>query len=189
MRAKVILSVSVVALVVLAPAVYFRYKSSEPPAAAEPVASEDSTNAAPAVPAILHRAAVAGQNQAHTSLSDQEDPAADLNSPAHQEYVARRNAELYQMGVSKDPASLRTILKEVHNADPQIRESALTAIKDVGSKDAIPGLKNELAWAQDLQEKLEIQKAIEFLELPPLILDGKGGIAPDPADGSPPGTY
>jgi hypothetical protein len=38
---------------------------------------------------------------------------------------------------------------------------------------------------EDLQEKVEIQKAIDFLQLQPFELDENGGIRQPPADGSP----
>jgi hypothetical protein len=169
MRAKVILSVSLLALILLAPAVYFRFKSSEPAPSVGPVASVDGTNTAPTVPAILHR--IAGQTHASDSAPGRSDAAADLNSPEHQEYVNTRDAEICQMGVRKDADSLKTILAELHNPDPNIRQTALTAVMDIGSKDAIPTLKNEMAWAEDPEEKVAIQKAIKFLELPTLAMD------------------
>ena len=187
MRAKVILPASVLALVVLLPAIYFHFKSRNPPPAAEPVASDDSTNAAPAaLPAILHR--ISSPARAPDSVPAQQDAAADLKAADHQEYVIQRKAELYQMGVSQDPAALRTILSEVHNPDPEIRQTALTAAMDFGSKDAIPALRNEMAWTEDPQEKVEIQKAINFLQLPPFSLDENGAISQQPADGSAPDT-
>jgi hypothetical protein len=177
MRAKVILSASVLALVVLAPAIYLHYKPAEPAPTAE-VASDDSTNAAPAaLPAILHR--VSGPTQAHDGVAVQQDAAADLKAADHEEYVTKRKAELYQLGVSQDPASLPTILTELHNPDPDIRSTALTATMDFGSKDAIPALKNEMSWTEDLQEKIEILKAINFLQLPPYALDEKGEFTHD----------
>jgi hypothetical protein len=181
MRAKVILSVSVLALVVLLPAVYFHYKAGEPAPAAEPVASGDGTNAAPAaLPAILHSVSGPAQAQSGDDVPAQQDAAADLNSPEHQEYATARKAELCQIGVSQNPAALHTIITELHNPDPDIRQTALAAAMDFGSKEAIPALKNEMAWAEDPREKVEIQKAIEFLELPPFSLDENGAISQQP---------
>jgi hypothetical protein len=185
MRAKVILSVAVLALAVLAPAIYFHSKAGEPAPAAEPVASDDSTNAAPsALPKILHR--VSGAAQAQSAEAVQQDAAADLNAADHAEYVTKRNAELYQMGVSQNPAALHTILTELHNPDPAIRSTALTATMDFGSKDAVPTLKREMTWAEDPHDKLEIQKAIDFLQTQPFSLDENGMIAPDQPDKYPP---
>jgi hypothetical protein len=176
MRAKIILPVSVLALAVLLPAIYFHYKSGEP---AEPVASDDGTNAAPAaLPAILHRVSGPALAQAGGGVPTRSDAAADLNSPEHQEYVSERKAELSQMGVSRNPAALHSILTDLHNADPDIRQSALAATMDYGSQDAIPALKNEMAWAEDPEEKAAIQKAIKFLELPTFAVDASGRLTP-----------
>jgi hypothetical protein len=184
MRAKVILSASVLALIVLVPALYFHYKQPGQTPAVEPNASEASPNAGPsALPAILHR--VAGAAHAPDSVPVQENNAADLKAAGHEEYVAQREAELSQMGTSREPGALKTILAEVHNADPDIRQAALSAAMDFGSKDAIPTLRNEITLTEDLQEKVEIQKAIDFLQLQPFELDENGGIRQPPADGSP----
>jgi hypothetical protein len=182
MRAKVILPVSVLALVVVASAVYFHFKPDQPaPAVAETAASGDSASAAPsALPAILKK--VSGPAQAHDGLPVQQDDADDLNSADHDEYVQERDAQIHQMGMSHNPAALPTILAELHNTDPAIRATALTATMDFGSKDAIPALKNEMTWAEDPREKVEIQRAINFLQVPPFALDENGAFAPDPSD-------
>jgi hypothetical protein len=175
MRANVILSVLGLALVVLLPAVYFHYKSDQP-AAAESAATDDSTNAAALVlPAILHR--VTASVNAQDTVSAQSEEAADLNAPGHPEYVTQRKAELYQLGMSQTPESLHDILIEVHNPDPAIRQAALAATMDFGSKDAIPTLQQEMTWAEDPEEKFEIHKAIEFPQLPPFSLDENGAIS------------
>jgi hypothetical protein len=173
MRAKVVLSASLLALVVLVPALYLHFKPDQPEPVAGAVAGDDGTNAVPAaLPAILHRVSA----QAHDGVAVQEDAAADLKAANHEEYVTKRKAELSEMGVSRDPGSLKTILAEVRNPDPEIRQTALTATMDFGSQDAIPALKNEITWAEDPQEKIEIQKAIDFLQLPSFALDENGGL-------------
>jgi hypothetical protein len=173
MRAKVILPVSVLAFVVVASAVYFHFKVSEPAPAAEPVASDASDAVAPAAtPKILQR--VSSQARAHDGVPVEQDDAADLKAANHDEYVQERNVQLYQLGMSQNPAALPTILAELHNSDPAIRSTALTATMEIGSKDAIPALRNEMSWTEDLQEKLEIQKAIDFLQLPPFAMDEHG---------------
>ena len=174
MRAKIILPVSVLALAVLAPAVYFHYKPAQAPP--EPVAGDDSTNAAPAIPAILQRASGPGLAQAGDSVPTREDAAADLNSPEHPAYVANREAELSQMGASQDPASLQSILTDLRSPDADIRRSAVAATMDFGSPDAIPALKTEEAWTEDVEEKVAIEKAIKFLAVPSLAFGANGRV-------------
>jgi type IV secretory pathway VirB10-like protein len=165
MRTKVLLSVVVLAVLILVPAVYFHNAATSPPSTettAAPVAQQD-TPAAAARPS---------QRPLLPARAPQPPPsiqplAADVGAPGHQEYVTQRKAELLQMGMTDDPAALKTILSELNNQDPEIRKTALTATIDFGGKDAIPVLKNQLDLTDDFREKMEIQKAIDFLELPP----------------------
>jgi len=53
-------------------------------------------------------------------------------------YAAKRVVELQDLGMEDDPASLETILSELANRDPSIREAAVQAAVQFGSRDAIP---------------------------------------------------
>jgi hypothetical protein len=171
MRAKVVLSASVLALAVLLPALYFHFKpDSPPPAVEQPVATDDS--AAPAgLPPILKRVQAHAQEglQAHSSNPNP-------SGLGHDDYVLQRKTELTELGMNNDPASLKTILSELENPEPDIRQAALSATIQFGSQDAIPVLQNEMAYATDPQEKVDIKKAIEFLQLPRLGEDDGGSI-------------
>src|ERR1041385_3321778 len=57
---------------------------------------------------------------------------------SHEEYIEQRVGELMDLGMSDDPSSLKTILSEVNNAEPEIRKAAIEAAKQFGSADAIP---------------------------------------------------
>jgi HEAT repeat protein len=180
MRAKVILSASVLALAVLLPAIYFHFKPDSLPPAAAPVASDDS--AAPAgLPPILKRV----QNHPQEGL-----PALPSNPRpsglSHDDYVLQRKAQLTELGMSSDPADLKTILSELENPEPEIRQTALSATIQFGSQDAIPVLQNEMAYATDPQEKVDLKKAIDFLQLPRLGEDDGASITQQSADGSAP---
>jgi hypothetical protein len=163
MRAKVILSASALALAVLIPALYFHFKpDSPPPTVEQPVAADDS--AAPAgLPPILKRV----QNHVQQGLPAlPSDP--KPSGLSHDDYVLQRKMELTELGMNNDPDSLKTILSELENPEPEIRQTALSAAVSFGSKDAIPTLQNEMNWATDPQEKVDIKKAIDFLQLPRL---------------------
>ena len=95
------------------------------------------------------------------------------NQVDHQTYVIQRRAELINLGASDDPANLKIILSEMENPEPELRKAALDAAVQFGSKDAIPTLQNEINWATDPQEKVDIQKAIDYLQLPSF---GSGGV-------------
>jgi HEAT repeat protein len=172
MRTKVLLAVTLLALLILLPAIYYRNTSSSPPpgqADDAQVVRQDGADAStspapPAKPAATPRTLAPIRPPA---LLPSTENAADASPAEHQAYVIQRRAELLQMGMSDDPAALKTILSELNNQDPEIRKTALAAAVDFGSLDAIPALKNQLAWTDDLQEKMDITKAIEFLQLPP----------------------
>jgi HEAT repeat protein len=171
MRAKVIVAAIAVALVIVISAFYCRFGLvSAPPAPSPPAtdeaASDSSSSAFPTIsPTAPHRNV--GATRSLGPLPAQEDAGADLNSPNHSDYVEKRKGELMDLAASDDPAALRTILGELNNKDADIRKTALAAAVEVGSPDAIPTLRNQMAWAEDPQEKVDIQSAIEFLQLPP----------------------
>ena len=161
MRPKIVLSAALLAVAILAPALYFHFKPASAPAPApadQPTA--DAAAPAEAVPQILKR--VAGPRPQAGMLAPQAPP----EGVDHETYVMHRRAELAELGMHNDPESLRVILSEMENPDAEIRKAALNASVDFGSKDAIPSLQNELNWATDPQEKIDIQKAIDFLQLP-----------------------
>jgi hypothetical protein len=82
--------------------------------------------------------------------------------------VEKRIAELQDLGTLDDPASLKAILAELANPDPEIRKAALDAAIQFSSRDAIPALAEAAARATDAEEKKELLEAIEFLKLPSL---------------------
>jgi HEAT repeat protein len=86
--------------------------------------------------------------------------------PPGPEYALQRTVELNRMAASDDPSNLQIILSELNNPDPVIRKAALRATIDFGSTDAVPALSNAMAAADDPQEKVDIFKAINFLQLP-----------------------
>jgi hypothetical protein len=79
-----------------------------------------------------------------------------------------RLTELEDLSLNNDPESLQKILLSVTDPLPEIRAAALDAAMQFGSRDAIPELKRISANSTDFKLKTEIQKAIEFLEMPSL---------------------
>ncbi len=115
------------------------------------------------------------------------DPAMVGTPEAQQEdNVAKRVAELQDLGMEDDPASLETILSELNNGDPSIRQAAVEAAVQFGSRDAIPRLADAAAQTSDPEEKAAILEAIEFLKLPTLT-EALGQTNP-PAEEAPSGT-
>lgn len=161
MRAKVVLSAAALGVLILAPAIYFHFAPSSPAPEQQAPAPEPVAVAAPvAAPVVPHHRSIA------PSDGGQGVSVPDANTADHDEYVHERRQELTQLGSSDDPEDLKTILTELNNKDPQIRSAALSATVQFGSRDAIPALQNEMSWTEDPEEKVNIQNAIKYLNLP-----------------------
>jgi hypothetical protein len=180
MRFKVILPAFVVAILILLPAIYLRHASVSPPPA--PPAA-DQTSASPAPQPSPHLELIPSRSE--NRLPPPQDEAADTSAPDHPAYVVERKSELLQLGMSDDPADLKTILSELNNPDPEIRKTALIATVDFGSQDAIPTLKNEVMWTDDPQEKIDLQSAIDFLQLPPVQVNEAASVTQQSVDPPP----
>jgi len=102
-----------------------------------------------------------------------ESPGVDLapgGSPEerHAAYVEARQAELMSLAMNDDAESLNTILSELANRDPKIRETAVQAAVQFHSRDALPRLQDAALQTDDARERAAIEAAIEFLKLPTL---------------------
>ena len=91
------------------------------------------------------------------------------DSPARQEWIATRIAELNGLAWYDDADSLRLILAELSNPMPEIRAAALDATIAFGSRDAIPRLAYLAARAHDPQQQQALNDAITYLKRPTLI--------------------
>ena len=60
------------------------------------------------------------------------------------------------------PASLEIILGELTNRDPEIRQAAVDAAMQFGSRDAIPRLKEAVDRTEDPREKVALLEASNF---------------------------
>lgn len=165
MRIKVILLASALALAIVAAAVCYRYAPSSPPPTTEVAGSDAGASSPPAVAATPVRRIQIG-TRPQDALPSALDSRAESSASDHADYVLERKARLIDLTRSDDPDALRAILSELNNPDLEIRKAALSAAVDIGNQDAIPALKNQLAWAEDPQEKVDIQNAIDFLQLP-----------------------
>jgi hypothetical protein len=169
MRTKVISSAVVAAMVILLPAIYCHHAATGSSVSAQNGTEEGAANQIPQT-----RAASAPEAASHANLFRNEhqappvqDERADVSAADHENYVIERKSELGELANTREPSALNIILGELNNPDPHIRKAALTATVDFGSRDAIPTLQNEITLTDDPQEKLDLQNAITFLELPP----------------------
>jgi hypothetical protein len=90
----------------------------------------------------------------------------DSSSADYEIFVANRIDELQNLAMTRDPNSLTMITSELDNRDPRIWKAALSATIQFGNRDAIPALQDAYTRTDDPQEKVGIQKAIVFLQLP-----------------------
>ena len=73
-----------------------------------------------------------------------------------------------ELAATREPNSLNTILSELSNPDAGIRRAALAAAVEFGDRSAIPALQEAMEADSEPQEKVNLQSAIAFLQLPTL---------------------
>ena len=153
----------------------------QPPQTATSAHDQPTENSDPGVPTPPLNAA--GLNTTNPSLetSVAEHPD-DSPEAKHQAYVEERRNHLMDLAAEDDQESLKTILSELTNRDPEIRKAALEAAVQFGSRDAIPSLAEAALQSENPEEKAAINKAVEFLKLPSLseVLAQGGGQAAAP---------
>jgi hypothetical protein len=88
---------------------------------------------------------------------------------AREDYVRHRIEELDRLARESDAVSLNTILSELRNLDPRIRQGALEAVIQFRDRAAIPRLQEIAESTENSEEKNAILKAIEYLKLPTLV--------------------
>jgi HEAT repeat protein len=84
----------------------------------------------------------------------------------HETYVEKRVAELQDLAMDNDPKSLQVILSELTNRDPEIRQAAVDAAVQFGSRDAIPKLTDAASQTDDAVERAQMLQAADYLKLP-----------------------
>jgi hypothetical protein len=169
MRIKVVIPLLLVGLVVVGLPLVFRPKYTALVSATMPVI--------PAAKAPAPGNGSSGQQVSSDLSSSPEnnlpDPhvtiatGTDAPPPAeYEDYVNRRTAELEDLGMAGDASGLSTIESELDSRDPRIQKAAVSAAIQFGSRDAVPALREAYGHTDDPAQKLNLQKAIEFLELP-----------------------
>ncbi len=93
----------------------------------------------------------------------------DFIADANEDYVDARIEELQKLGMTDNPESLVMILSELTNHDLRIRNAAVAAAVQFGSRDAIPALQDAISRTENLQEKVDLQNSIDFLKLPSIL--------------------
>lgn len=90
----------------------------------------------------------------------------------YEAYAEQRIAQLQNLAMSGEADALTTITSELTNRDPAVRQAAVEASVQFGSPQAIPALQEAYTQVDDPQEKINLQKAIELLQLPSALQAG-----------------
>lgn len=165
MRPKVALSVLgacalfALALLVLRAGLLSRSQATRSPAPLAQETEAKSGAAAESPPASTPRSAAVTASTAPAA-------AAKTNSAEDEAALRSRVATLARLGLMDDPASLQVILGELTNSTRAIRQAALDAAVQFGSREAIPKLKEAADATADPREKVAFLDAADYLELP-----------------------
>jgi hypothetical protein len=108
---------------------------------------------------------IASVARKRTMINSTPTPSKDF--PDETEAIEDKILNLQEIATSGDPESFQTIISELTNQNPEIRQAALEAIIQFGSQDAIPILKDLAEKTEDAHEKVSVLDAIKFLSLPP----------------------
>jgi hypothetical protein len=132
--------------------------------------ADDSQKIAPAAPPVASKATAVNPATTIPQVTTAPQIAAVTNAIAadHETYVQSHVEKLQELQANDDALSLQAILSELTNSDKTIREAAIEATTQFGSRDAIPALKNLAASTWDPDEKQKLLDAADFLALPSL---------------------
>lgn len=167
MRAKVVIPLMLVALFVVFLPFVIRPKHPATGGPAEAVMLAAEPSATDSVRQWGSGSSAASPEESQPVLHITTDAGADQPPTAqYEDYVNRRIAELGDLGMTGDASSLITIESELDSRDPRIQAAAVSAAIQFGSRDAIPALRDACGHTDDPAQKLNLRKAIEFLELP-----------------------
>jgi HEAT repeat protein len=172
MRPKFIIALVLAAFLVLGVGLILKQRlgntsaptAATPPTAAAPADANPETNAAPpAISAPIAAAPVA----TNTNL-----PAVTLTPKEREAAIEAEIDRLSLLSRKKDPASLPSILASLKHPEKEVREAAIEATRQFGSKDAIPALKEAANNTDDFDEKIDLLDAADFLSLPSINTPG-----------------
>ena len=135
-----------------------------------PPASPEAAVAAPATNSNLETSVA--QKPLITLVSNGPVSTRPLTAEERRAAIDAELARLHELFVSGDPAALPLILADLNNPEKEIRDAAMEAAKQFGSKDAIPALKAAADHTEDLAEKIALLQAAEFLTVPAMDLNG-----------------
>jgi hypothetical protein len=166
MRAKLVILLLIGGFLVIIALLFLPGRSDTKPAAGANKGSGVADNPTNPEAPTLAQASLPDAKPKQVSTNDSGDPSEMSPEAQHEAFVDARVAELADLSSNDDPASLNTILSELTDRDPRIRQAAVGAAEQFGSQDAIPKLEDALLQTDDPDEKSSLKFAIEFLKSP-----------------------
>ena len=144
------------------------------------------TSAAPtAGQAVPTASKPTASNPVNTTAAPSETVDTNALAEKHEAEVQAHIDRLQELQANDDKQSLHEILAELTNPDKEIRDAAVEATIQFGSRDAIPELKDLATRTDDAEEKKAFLDAAEFLALPTL-MEAKAQNAAPPQTSPPP---
>jgi len=101
-----------------------------------------------------------------TNSAPSAQPVFETATNVSREAIERQIESLTDASAKSDSKSFQLIVNALNDPQAEIRQTAVEAAIQFGSRDAIPFLKEAAANIEDAREKVKILDAIEFLELP-----------------------
>jgi hypothetical protein len=186
MRPKIVITLLLLAFLVIGTALFLKQHVSKP----QPV---DDTAAATVAPELTNQnvrppAQPPVVVAAKSPVAPVPAAAPETNDVERLQNIGQRVEQLQDWSRNDDAASLANILNDLTNSEKEIRVAAVEAVKQFGSRDAIPALKAAAANAEDPHEKVALLDAADFLALPSLseLRAQKQSAAPADAGQNPP---
>jgi hypothetical protein len=168
MRAKVVIPLLLVGIMAVLLVFVVRPKNSVISSQPAQVTSAANDSTPKTNPVGFSNSSLTGPGKNSTATEVATDDSANAENGDYEVYVVNRITELENLGMANDPNSLAEIESEFDNRDPRIQTAAVAAAVQFGSRDAIPALQDAYRHFDDPGQKINIQKAIDFLKLPTL---------------------
>jgi hypothetical protein len=158
---------AVLGVLILLLAAFAFFMTNREDAATRPIASEGKSKHAKktAESLAIDRAPTSVEPPKQDTQTPVESPKVESANPpsSREEIVDRMN----EASVSYDPAQLPVIEPYLRNGDPEVRAAALDAILVLGHADGAPLLREAAKSAESSEEAANLEKAADYLELPP----------------------
>jgi hypothetical protein len=199
MRPKFVITFLLLAVAVFGAIILLKPKPAAPPA---PPFAETTTTAPPEtarppakkLPPVENAAPVKSVEEAvaavpETAPANNPPPAPAATATNEVLTVLERTAAIdrlqdWSTHDAKDTDALTNIVAALSSPDEKVREAAIDATRELGSKDAIPALTEAAAHTSDPDEKKALLDAIKFLKLP--LLGTPEAMQDPPADNDKP---